>query len=54
MWTPEEESAQEHSRIWLDLEGTRIELGTDLDLETLLEIADSLAPAPTEPLRLSE
>jgi outer membrane lipoprotein-sorting protein/uncharacterized Zn-finger protein len=54
VWTPEEESAQEHPRIWLDLEGTRIELGTDLDLETLLEIADSLAPAPTEPLRLSE
>ena len=33
-------------------EGLAIHITSDLDLQTLLELTDSLVPAPTEPPRL--
>jgi outer membrane lipoprotein-sorting protein len=54
VWEHAEQVGQRQSRVWVELEGTGIELSSDLELETLLAITDSLAPASGEPPRLAE
>jgi len=41
-----------HREIEVEREGTRIRIASDLELDTLVELARSLEPAPTEPPRL--
>lgn len=41
-----------HREIEVEREGTRVRIASDLELDTLVELARSLEPAPTEPPRL--
>ena len=59
-WEPREVAGEEvlvwehrlQRRVRVERDGTRVDLSSDLDLETIVELARSLVPAPTEPPRL--
>ena len=51
-WDPHGAKGGLPRQVWLDRDGTRVQIQSDLRLDTLIEVALSLAPASTEPPRL--
>lgn len=49
---PDDEHPWRPTHVFAERGGTSIEITSDLELDTILEIASSLAPAPVEPPRL--